>query len=99
VDLVPDSYVDTLERYSVDAALIPDTDVPDWIEKRPLFLSGWAVVARTGNRRLASLGLQPGDTIPIDTFCDMGHVLFSPKATCAPWAMPPCPRLAASAVL
>lgn len=79
VDLVPDSYVDTLERYSVDAALIPDTDVPDWIEKRPLFLSGWAVVARTGNRRLASLGLQPGDTIPIDTFCDMGHVLFSPE--------------------
>ena len=79
VDLVPDSYVDTLERYSVDAALIPDKDTPDWIDKRPLFRSGWAVVARTGNRRLASLGLQPGDTIPIDTFCDMGHVLFSPE--------------------
>lgn len=79
VDLVPDSYVDTLERYSVDAALIPDTDTPDWIDRRPLFRSGWGVVARTGNRRLASLGLQSGDTIPIDTFCDMGHVLFSPE--------------------
>lgn len=79
VDLVPDSYVDTLDRYEVDMAFIPQTDLPDWIESRPLLKSSFSVIARRGHSRLARAGLAPGDTVPIDLFCDLGHVLFSPE--------------------
>ncbi len=79
VDLVPDSYVDTIERYEVDLALIPATPMPNWAEQRPVFQSTFSVVARSGNPRLQRAGLKPGDVVPIDLFCDIGHVLFSPE--------------------
>ncbi|MBX9462583.1 MAG: LysR family transcriptional regulator [Aquamicrobium sp.] len=79
VDLVPDSYVDTLERYEVDLALIPATEVPSWIDHQPVFRSSFSVIARRDHPRLARAGLRCGDTVPIDLFCDIGHVLFSPE--------------------
>ena len=79
VDLVPDSYVDTLERYDVDLALIPQMTLPDWVEDRPVFLSPYCVVARKGHPRLARAGVSAGATVPLDLFCDIGHVLFSPE--------------------
>ncbi|MCB1389104.1 MAG: LysR family transcriptional regulator [Rhodobacteraceae bacterium] len=77
VDLVPDSYGAALERREADMALVPRVDFPDWIETRPIFSSPFRVIARRGHPRLARLN--PGDTIPIDLFCDLGHVLFSPE--------------------
>lgn len=79
VDLVPDGYVDTLERYEVDLALVPALELPDWVECQPLFSSTFSVIARQGNERLARAGVRSGEVIPIDLFCDMGHVLFSPE--------------------
>jgi DNA-binding transcriptional LysR family regulator len=78
VDLVPDSYVDTLERYEVDLALIPQTRLPDWVQSRPLFTSSFSAIARSNHPRIARAGIAPGGVIPIDLFCDLGHVLFSP---------------------
>lgn len=83
LDLVPDSYVDTLQRYEVDIALIPATELPDWIEQREVFLSGFSVIAARGHPRLERAGLAPGAVIPIDLFCDLGHVLFSPEGRVA----------------
>lgn len=79
VDLVPDNYVDTLDRYEVDFALIPRTEMPDWIESTQVFQSGFLVIARKDHPRLGRAGLSPGDIVPIDLFCDLGHVLFSPE--------------------
>lgn len=79
VDLVPDSYIDTLDRYEVDLALIPMTDLPDWVDSQPVFQSGFSVIARTRHPRLARAGVAPGAVVPIDLFCDLGHVLFSPE--------------------
>ena len=83
VDLVPDSYIDTLDRYQVDMALIPGMDFPDWIDAQLLFRSAFVVIARQGHPRLARAGLVPGDTIGLDLFCDLGHVLFSPEGRSA----------------
>jgi len=79
VDLVPDSYVETLERYEVDIALIPATSFPEWVDHRPVFRSAFSVIARTGHPGLQRAGIAPGDVVPIDLFCDLGHVLFSPE--------------------
>jgi len=79
VDLVPDSYIDTLDRYEVDLALLPKTELPDWTESQPVFQSSFSVIARKRHPRLLRAGLLPGDVVPIDLFCDLGHVLFSPE--------------------
>jgi DNA-binding transcriptional LysR family regulator len=77
VDLVPYDYVASLERRNADLALIPDTALPDWISREPLFRSPFHVIARRGNPGI--VGLEPGQMMPIDVFCGLHHVLFSPE--------------------
>ncbi len=79
VDLVPDSYVDTLERYEVDLALIPAIPFPDWVQSRAIFKSTFSVIARRGHPDMVQAGIRPGEAVPIDLFCALGHVLFSPE--------------------
>ena len=79
VDLVQDRHVDTLQNREVDIALIPDMEMPGWVEREPIFRSSFSVIARKGHPRLAREGVAPGETIPLDLFCDLGHVLFSPE--------------------
>ena len=79
VDLVPDNYVGTLERYEVDLALFPEMAWPAWIDQRPVFTSSFAMIARRNHPRLGHAGVEPGGTVPLDLFCDLGHVLFSPE--------------------
>ena len=79
VDLVPDNYIDTLDRYDVDLALIPALTLPDWVESKKVFSSAFSVIARKDHPRLLRAGLSAGETIPIDLYCDIGHVLFSPE--------------------
>jgi len=77
VDLVPHDYLASLERRNADIALIPEMDLPDWISRAPLFHSPFHVIARADNPGIA--GLQAGGTMPLDTFCRLHHVLFSPE--------------------
>lgn len=79
VDLVPSNYVDSLERYEADMALIPDADFPDWTDRRPLFRSSFVAIAARDNPVIAQAGIEPGAALPMDLFCEMGHVLFSPE--------------------
>jgi DNA-binding transcriptional LysR family regulator len=79
VDLLPDSYAGILERTGIDLALVPKTDFPPWSEHQPLFQSRFVMIARSGHPRLARSGLAPGAVVPIDLFCDLGHVVFSPE--------------------
>ncbi|MBF9029825.1 LysR family transcriptional regulator [Rhodobacterales bacterium HKCCE3408] len=79
VDLVPQDYVSSLERYDADLLLIPSTDFPDWIDSQPLFRSTFRVIARSGHPALPGRGGQ----IDLDTFCALPHVLFSPEGRLA----------------
>jgi DNA-binding transcriptional LysR family regulator len=78
LDLMPSAYVDMLEREQVDLCLIPKMEAPDWILSAPLFRSPFVTIARAGHPRLARAGIAPGEVIPLDLFCDLGHVLLSP---------------------
>ncbi|MDF2373359.1 MAG: LysR family transcriptional regulator [Rhizobiaceae bacterium] len=75
VDLVPDDRVGTLASHDVDFALLPETPLPDWAEGQPMFNSSFCVIARKAHP--GTTGLAPGDVMPLDLFCDLGHVLFS----------------------
>ena len=79
VNLAPDNYVDTIEQFDIDIALIPRVEFPPWADSLDLTTSTFSLIARGGHPRLAHAGLRPGDTVPIDLYCDLGHVLFSPE--------------------
>ena len=79
VDLVPDDYVRTLQQYKVDLALLPDTEAPPWARKRVVFHSNYLVIARQDHPAIVGAGVQPGEVLPLDLFCALGHVLFSPE--------------------
>jgi len=77
VDLVPHDYAVSLERRNADIALIPDRELPDWINRAPLFHSPFHVIARRENP--VTKGVREGSTMPMAVFCDLHHVLFSPE--------------------
>ncbi|MGX9350578.1 LysR family transcriptional regulator [Shimia sp. W99] len=81
VDLVPHDYVASLEQRNADIALIPDAEMPEWVNRAPLFHSPFKVIARRANSGLA--GLTPGAVMPMDVFCALHHVLFSPEGNLA----------------
>lgn len=81
VDLVPQNYVTSLDLYNADLALIPDMELPDWVNREPLFQSTFSVIGRRDNPMLTAF--DTGSTLPIDVFCDLSHVLFSPEGKLA----------------
>lgn len=81
VDLVPNDYVASLERRNADIALIPDLALPEWVNREVLFHSPFKVIARAGNPGIA--GIKDGMQMPMDVFCALHHVLFSPEGNLA----------------
>lgn len=77
VDLLRDSYVGTIDRYFVDLSLIPEEPLPDWVESMRLFRSSFVVISRKGHPALA--GVKAGAEMPIEAFCGIEHVVFSPE--------------------
>ncbi|WP_259942377.1 LysR family transcriptional regulator [Sulfitobacter sp. M368] len=81
VDLVPNDYVASLEQRKADITLIPDLELPDWVNREPLFHSPFHVIARKSNPGIE--GLTDGTQMPMETFCALHHVLFSPEGNLA----------------
>ncbi|GGE59551.1 LysR family transcriptional regulator [Actibacterium pelagium] len=79
VDLVPDGHLEKLREIDVDISLNPRTTYPDWIESQTVLYSDFVVTARKDHPRLERAGITPGEVIPMDLYCDLGHVVFSPE--------------------
>ncbi|MCC6001402.1 MAG: LysR family transcriptional regulator [Pararhodobacter sp.] len=77
VDLVPDNYVEPLDRHAVDLALIPESAFPAWVDSMPLFQAEFVTIARVGHPALGLL--RPTDSLPLDLLCALDHVLCSPE--------------------
>lgn len=77
VDLVPTSYISSLDRYEADLALLPNSAFPDWVTTQAMFWSGFVVISRHDHPALS--GVPAGSVMPLDIFCSLGHVLFSPE--------------------
>ena len=80
IDLVTEAYIDTIEAHDVDIALMPKVgDIPPHFHWRPFAWASFVFAARRGHPRLARAGVRPGDTVPLDLFCDLGHIVMSPE--------------------
>jgi DNA-binding transcriptional LysR family regulator len=77
IDLARDSFVGTLDRMGAELALLPNGIFPEWTVWQPLFHSSFAVIARRGHSKLA--GLPEGAELPLDLFCKLPHVIYSPE--------------------
>jgi DNA-binding transcriptional LysR family regulator len=44
-----------------------------------MFRSSFDVIAPHGHPTVAAAGVRPGHVMPLDLFCDLGHILFSPE--------------------
>jgi len=72
-----DSFAGVLAAGRVDMVMSVATPTPDWIERALLFNGSFSVVAKAGHPRLRRLGLHWGDILPLETFCDIPHAIFS----------------------
>lgn len=61
----------------IDMAVERPLELPDWISRRTMFRSPFAVIAAKGHPDLAAAGLREGDAIPLDLFCALPHALRS----------------------
>ncbi len=77
VDLVPDRQFDAMEHFKVDIALQPSAPVPDWADGRRVMSCAFKLIARRDHPRLRHIDVEPRAMIPVDLYCDLGHVLFS----------------------
>lgn len=78
INLVPGALEGALERYECDLAIVPRIDPPGWFDWQPLFEAEFVVITRSGHPATQQAGLAPGDTLPMETYCALGHVIFSP---------------------
>ena len=78
VDTVFETALDSMERFGVDLAFWPRLDFPSWIESQDLFRDSFVICAAKGHPRLERAGIQDGDPIGLDLFCDLDHVAFVP---------------------
>ncbi len=76
----PDDFVGTIESYAADLALTPLIELPDWVERMPVFKSQFVLIARNGNPELDKAVVEPGGVVPLDLFCELRHVLVAPQA-------------------
>ncbi|MXQ09351.1 LysR family transcriptional regulator [Alphaproteobacteria bacterium GH1-50] len=80
IDLVTEAYIDTIDKYGVDIALMPKVgDLPAGFHWRPFAWASFVFAARKDHPRLARAGVNPGETVPLDLFCDLSHVVMSPE--------------------
>lgn len=80
VDLVTEAYIDSIETHAVDIALMPWIgDIPDRFHWRPFAWASFVLAARKEHPRLLRARLAPGDEVPLDLFCDLGHIVMSPE--------------------
>ncbi|MEJ0012366.1 MAG: LysR substrate-binding domain-containing protein [Bauldia sp.] len=77
--LGPQSLAALFADGTVDLAFSESQETPDWVEHVVAARGASAAVASRRNRQFARAGLKDGDTIPMDLYLQMRHILFAPN--------------------
>ncbi len=75
--LMPQNNLDMMESLDIDIALIPTPRPKSWVDQQYLMSCPFQVIAKSDNPLLARAGISPGEVIPLETYCALGHVVFS----------------------
>jgi DNA-binding transcriptional LysR family regulator len=78
-NLVSDRQLMQLAAREVDILLVPAMPLPEWADSQAVLHSPLTLIARHDHPRFAAAGLRPGDAVPLDLYCALGHVIFSPE--------------------
>lgn len=81
IDQVFPNTLDALSRFQVDLAFWPVLDFPAWVGHEEVCTSAYRIAAPKDHPRLTRHGIGDGDPIPLDLYCDLEHVVFSPAGT------------------
>ncbi|SHI38381.1 LysR family transcriptional regulator [Wenxinia saemankumensis] len=76
VDEIFEHSLDRMREEEIDVLVVPRFPFPDDLESRVAFTSRFVVASRPGHPALARAGLAPGDTLPLDLFCEIPQVRF-----------------------
>ena len=79
VELTPGDHVGTIEKQDTDLALMPMETFPEWVDSLKIFRGRFVVIARKGHPGIRRAGVAPGEALPINLFCSLGHAVFSPE--------------------
>lgn len=77
LDEIFERSLDRMRDDRFDLLVVPAFAFPGFLEHQEIFRSQFVIGARKDHPRLARAGLQPGDEIPLDLFCDLDHVRFA----------------------
>lgn len=66
-----------LSEGTIDLALSPPVDIPEWATFQFLFKSRLVLVAKRGQSALTKAGVKAGTVVPIDVFCDLPQAICS----------------------
>lgn len=66
-----------LSEGTIDLALSPPVDIPDWAAFQFLFNSRLVMVSKKGHPSITGAGIRPGDIVPLDIFCALPHAICS----------------------
>jgi DNA-binding transcriptional LysR family regulator len=66
-----------LRENVIDVALERPLEMPDWISRRLLFHSPFAIIAARGHKELRKGRVAPGAAIPLDLYCALPHAIRS----------------------
>jgi len=69
------------EDPAVDLMIAPKQKPPNWIADEHLLKSGFVFVARSDHPVLREIGLEPGETIPLEMIDRLSYILFSPEGS------------------
>jgi DNA-binding transcriptional LysR family regulator len=76
----PRPFLDQLAEGSIDFAFWIPCEHPEWVERALVLRASAVVVASRDNQALAEIGVADHGQIPIETYCDVPHVIFGPEA-------------------
>jgi DNA-binding transcriptional LysR family regulator len=77
-----DSAFGAIERLlrdnAIDVALERTYSLPDWVSRREMYDSSFAIIAARDNEAIRKAGLKPGRKLPLKLFLELPHAVRSP---------------------
>ena len=78
VDLVHQLTLDAVNTFKIDLVFWPRLKLPVWLTSQDLMTSDFVTCAPKDHPRLKRAGVEDGDPIPLDLYCDLDHAHFAP---------------------